>query len=66
MGRTGRDPIIRALKAIRWYVGSVMGDNHYQRYVEHRRATHPGEPVMTEREYWKARHDSSTVQARCC
>ena len=66
MGRTGRDPIIRALKSIRWYVGSVMGDNHYQRYVEHRRATHPGEPVMTEREYWKARHDGATVQARCC
>ncbi|MEC4615897.1 YbdD/YjiX family protein [Tsukamurella tyrosinosolvens] len=66
MGRTGRDPIIRSLKAIPWYVGSVMGDNHYQRYVEHRRATHPGEPVMTEREYWKARHDGATVQARCC
>ena len=66
MGRNGSDPIIRALKAVRWYVGSVMGDNHYQRYVEHRRATHPDEPVMTEREYWRARHDGATVTARCC
>ena len=66
MGRNGNDAIIRALKVVRWYVGSVMGDNHYQRYVEHRRATHPDEPVMTEREYWKARHDGATVQVRCC
>ncbi|WP_342612282.1 YbdD/YjiX family protein [Tsukamurella paurometabola] len=43
-----------------------MGDNHYERYLAHRRATHPDEPVMTEREYWKARHDGTTVTARCC
>ncbi len=66
MGRSRSESIVRALKAVRWYVGSVMGDNHYQRYVEHRRATHPGEPVLTEREYWKARHDGATVQVRCC
>ncbi|GAA1017431.1 YbdD/YjiX family protein [Nocardiopsis tropica] len=66
MGRTGSGQILRALKAVRWYVASVMGDNHYQRYLTHRRATHPGEPVMTEREYWKARHDGATVSARCC
>lgn len=66
MGRTGSHPILRALKAARWYVASVMGDNHYERYLAHRRATHPGEPVLTEREYWKARHDGATVNVRCC
>ncbi|WP_371190621.1 CstA-like transporter-associated (seleno)protein [Tsukamurella sp. 1534] len=43
-----------------------MGDNHYERYVAHRRKNHPGEPVMTEREYWRARYDGATVTARCC
>lgn len=45
-----------------------MGDTHYQRYVEHRRRMHPGEPVLTEREYWKARHTAAENNpgARCC
>ena len=36
MGRTTR----RHRRQIGWYWGSLMGDNHYQRYVEHRGA-HP-------------------------
>jgi len=45
-----------------------MGDNHYRRYVEHRGRTHPGEPVCTEREYWRMRHANTEAnpQARCC
>jgi uncharacterized short protein YbdD (DUF466 family) len=45
-----------------------MGDNHYQRYVEHRRRVHPHEPVFTEREYWQMRHTASANNpgARCC
>jgi uncharacterized short protein YbdD (DUF466 family) len=30
-----------------------MGDNHYRRYVEHRQRCHPGEPVLSERDYWR-------------
>lgn len=48
------------------YVGDVMGDNDYGRYVEFRRRTHPGEPIMSEREYWRTRHDESSVTVRCC
>lgn len=45
-----------------------MGDNHYRRYLEHRRRTHPGEPVLTEREYWHMRHAAADADpgARCC
>ncbi|MFT4201141.1 MAG: YbdD/YjiX family protein [Gordonia sp. (in: high G+C Gram-positive bacteria)] len=43
-----------------------MGDNHYERYLAHRRAKHPGQPVMSEREYWRAKHDAADAQARCC
>jgi uncharacterized short protein YbdD (DUF466 family) len=45
-----------------------MGDNHYRRYVDHRAVTHPGEPVMSEREYWRMRHDAteSSPNPRCC
>ncbi|TPG36749.1 DUF466 domain-containing protein [Mycobacterium hodleri] len=51
---------------IRWYWSSLMGDNHYQRYVTHRGRTHPGEPVMSEREYWRMRYRTAEVEPRCC
>jgi uncharacterized short protein YbdD (DUF466 family) len=45
-----------------------MGDTHYQRYVEYRRRTHPGEPVLTEAQYWKMRHHNTETSPnpRCC
>ena len=33
---------------IRWYWASLMGDNHYRRYVEHLARRHPGSPVPSE------------------
>jgi uncharacterized short protein YbdD (DUF466 family) len=55
-------------RRISWYIGSLMGDNHYARYLEHRRRTHPGEPVLSERDYWKLRHRTTELnpQSRCC
>ncbi|MCK8672754.1 YbdD/YjiX family protein [Rhodococcus sp. HM1] len=45
-----------------------MGDHDYARYVELHRRLHPGEPVPTEREYWRDRHAAtdSNPGARCC
>ena len=55
-------------RQIRWYVGALMGDNHYRRYLEHRARSHPGEPVLTEAQYWRVRHDQQDANpgARCC
>jgi uncharacterized short protein YbdD (DUF466 family) len=55
-------------RQIGWYWGTLMGDNHYRRYVEHRGRIHPGEPVMSEREYWRMRHDATEASPnpRCC
>jgi uncharacterized short protein YbdD (DUF466 family) len=63
MGRAAR-----IARQIGWYWGSLMGDNHYRRYVEHRHRTHPGEAVMSERQYWRTRHDAteSNPNPRCC
>ncbi|MCB0932211.1 MAG: YbdD/YjiX family protein [Mycobacterium sp.] len=63
MGRVGR-----LGRQIRWYVSALMGDNHYLRYLDHRRRTHPGEPVLSESEYWRMRHrvTESSPSARCC
>ncbi len=55
-------------RQIRWYIGTLMGDTHYHRYVEHRARTHPDEPVLSERDYWKMRHRHTEADpgARCC
>ncbi len=56
------------IRQIGWYCATLMGDNHYRRYVEHCGRAHPGEPVMSEREYWRMRHDATerNPQSRCC
>jgi uncharacterized short protein YbdD (DUF466 family) len=56
------------IRHTRWYWATLMGDNHYRRYVEHRRRAHPGTPVASEREYWRMRHAAteSSPGARCC
>ena len=67
MGRAAR--IARkTARQIAWYCESLMGDNHYRRYVEHHRRAHPSEPLLSEREYWKVRHAAteSDPGARCC
>ncbi len=58
----------RAVHQIGWYWGTLMGDNHYQRYVELRSRTHPGESVPSERDYWRMRHAQTEANPnpRCC
>ena len=56
----------RALKAASWYIGAVLGDDQYDRYVDHRRRLHPDEPVLTEREFWRVKHGDGAVTVRCC
>jgi uncharacterized short protein YbdD (DUF466 family) len=70
MGRAARDAVgvirlRRIARGISWYWGTVMGDTHYRRYLDCRRRTHPGEPVLSEREYWRERYRAEPG-ARCC
>lgn len=60
--------IRRALDAVRWYVGGVMGDSLYAYYQRHMSARHPGEPVLTEGDYWRERHAAADRNpgSRCC
>nr|WP_082753888.1 YbdD/YjiX family protein [Mycobacterium sp. NAZ190054] len=57
-----------AVRHISWYCQTLMGDNHYQRYLEHHERRHPGAPALSEREYWRRRHAASDADpgARCC
>lgn len=53
---------------LKWYVASMMGDNHYERYLRHHAVAHPGEAPMSKRDYWRERTDAQDRNpgARCC
>ncbi|WP_083443046.1 YbdD/YjiX family protein [Mycolicibacterium aurum] len=67
MGRTTQGAR-RTLDQIVWYCQSLMGDNHYQRYLEHHARRHRDAAPMSEREYWRHRHAAADANpgARCC
>jgi uncharacterized short protein YbdD (DUF466 family) len=62
------DVLRRSSDAVRWYVGAMMGDSDYQRYLAHHRAHHPTDVPMTERDYWRTRYrdQDRNPQGRCC
>ena len=53
---------------IRWYLREVSGECAYDRYVEHMRRDHPGQAVMSRRDYERRRQDArdENPRARCC
>ena len=55
----------RIARGIAWYWGTLMGDTDYQRYLEYRGRAHPGEPVLSEGNYWRERYRADPG-ARCC
>ncbi|HEX8217555.1 MAG TPA: CstA-like transporter-associated (seleno)protein [Allosphingosinicella sp.] len=60
-----RDVMTRAAQTARLMVG--LPD--YETYAAHRRAAHPGEPVMTREEFHRERMErrySAGATGRCC
>ena len=57
-----------AVSGVRWYLREVSGESRYERYVEHMRHDHPGQAVMSRREYERERMRmrDENPRARCC
>ena len=67
--------IRRAARSVAWYVKGVMGEDAWDKYRAHHEAAHgaadpahPGERMMTEREFWRDQTDrqDANPQGRCC
>ena len=58
----------QVMAGVRWYLREVTGESAYDRYVEHMRRDHPGQPVMSRRDYERRRQDerNENPRARCC
>jgi uncharacterized short protein YbdD (DUF466 family) len=56
------------MAGVRWYLREVTGESAYDRYVQHMRRDHPGQPVMSRRDYERRRQDerNENPRARCC
>lgn len=57
-----------AVRSVGWYLGELMGDHDYAKYVAHLRAHHPDREVPSEKEFWRARWAAQDANpgARCC
>ena len=65
------DPVsaaLRVARGIRWYTRALVGADAYERYLAHQARTHPGEPVLAERQFWRRHQDEQQVRPgqRCC
>jgi uncharacterized short protein YbdD (DUF466 family) len=58
----------RGFGGLVWYLREVSGETAYDRYADHRRRRHPGEPVVSRAEFWRERMDDRdrNPRARCC
>lgn len=56
------------MRGLLWWIRSVMGDKDYERYVAHMARKHPGQPVPSERQFWRDRYAEADANpgARCC
>lgn len=49
------------------FVRRASGDDAYERFIENRRAAHPGEPLPSRREFWCGEVDRKWQAVnRCC
>ncbi|WP_182112298.1 MULTISPECIES: YbdD/YjiX family protein [unclassified Actinotalea] len=67
----GPDAVVRGVRGLRRYVRALLGEDAYERYLEHEAAhgRRPGDAgVMGEREFWRDRTDRQdrAPQGRCC
>jgi uncharacterized short protein YbdD (DUF466 family) len=58
----------QAVSGALWYVREVMGVNANDHYLDHQRRDHPGEPVLTRRQFECRRMDGMEIRPgqRCC
>jgi uncharacterized short protein YbdD (DUF466 family) len=58
----------RGWRAVSWYVRDVVGENDYDKYVEHLLRRHPGQPAPSRRDFERAKTDrmEANPKARCC
>jgi uncharacterized short protein YbdD (DUF466 family) len=66
--RTAGRCLVQGARVLRWYVGELLGDSAYDRYLARcaldgaARAAQP----MTAREFWRHRADTQPDSSRCC
>jgi uncharacterized short protein YbdD (DUF466 family) len=62
------DTTLRGLRRLISALKAVAGMPDYERYLEHRRACHPGEPVLSRREHYEeyVTRRYASAAGRCC
>lgn len=58
----------RSVRSAWQILRGIVGETAYERYVQHHREHHPGEPLLGEREFWRRHIDRGDTApgSRCC
>lgn len=51
-----------------WYMGELVGDHDYEKYVAHMQANHPGCEIPSKKQFWRDRYRDQEANpgTRCC
>lgn len=51
-----------------WYMGELVGDHDYEKYVAHMQANHPGCEIPSKKQFWRDRYRDQDANpgTRCC
>ncbi|HWS51896.1 MAG TPA: YbdD/YjiX family protein [Microbacterium sp.] len=60
--------LVRAWRAVAWYVNGLTGQSKYACYLDHERSRHPDREPLTERDFWRQHYAGQDADpgARCC
>jgi uncharacterized short protein YbdD (DUF466 family) len=64
----GPGSVRRWARAVHWYLRELVGETEYDRYLERHAAVHPGQCVLSRREFERSRWEQKarTPGNRCC
>jgi uncharacterized short protein YbdD (DUF466 family) len=63
-----KSSLLDRIRSARRAYRQIFGIPDFERYIEHRTSHHPGEPVLSRREFYRAAIDRKYGRngARCC
>lgn len=63
-----RDAVASRWAGVKWFVKGIVGANAYDHYLAHHYGTGCDHPVLTEREFWRAKmaEEDRSPTMRCC
>lgn len=60
--------VAEVARGVRWWWRGVVGEDAYDRFVDHQQRRHPSAPIPTKRDFWREKYadQERNPRSRCC